>query len=390
MNKFIKTIALILTAIIFITPLAACSDGEEETLLQADYGTYGADIAREFASLYPYRAPYSSEEAQAGLYIKSKFEELGYEVSEQNFTNEYGQSSTNYFVSYSGRGFINLDEYGNPEEVRRTIVIGAHYDDMFSADMVDPSYGYDGISDNASGIGCLLTIAAQISTYEDLPFDVYLVAFGAGNDNFAGARAFANSLTPEMLSLIDCMYCIDSIYGGDKVYASAGYNSLNMSQKYQMRRKLYQAYDVTYDSLLYTQYEFSLYYNESGVITDLNGDGFDDIYREVSHNKSDYVPFDELNIPIVYFDSADYFFNSMSEMKDSKNLNLQEYEGMIRNTPLDSSLILDPFKIDEDRDILQIRINCIAYIILESMMKGSDFAMTHNEYESLEDQGTGN
>ncbi|MCQ2515982.1 MAG: M28 family peptidase [Saccharofermentans sp.] len=390
MRRFIKIIALVLASIVFATPLVACSDDGDEVLLQADYGSYGSDIAREFASLYPYRAPYTMEEAQAGLYIKNKFEELGYEVSEQVFTNESGQSSTNYFVSYSGRGFINIDEYGNPEEVRRTIVIGAHYDDIFSVGAVDPSYNYDGISDNASGVGCLLTIAAQISNYEDLPFDVYLVAFGAGNDNFAGARAFVNSLTPEMSSLIDCMYCIDSIYGGDKVYASAGYNSLNMTQKYQMRRKLYQAYDVTYDSLLYTQYEFSLYYNESGVITDLNGDGFDDIYREVSHNRSDYVPFDELNIPIVYFDSADYFFDSMGEMKDSKNLNLQEFGGMIRNTPLDSCFSLDPFKVDEERDILQIRINCIAYIILESMMKGSDFAMTHNEYEALENQGEAN
>ena len=212
-----------------------------------------------------------------------------------------------------------------------------------------------------------------------------LVAFGAGNDNYAGAQAFVSSLTDEVASSIDCMYCIDSIYGGDKVYASAGYNSLLMSQKYQMRRKLYQAYDVVYDSLLYSQDGVSLYYNECGIITDLNGDGFDDIYREVSANKSDYVPFDNMNIPVVYFDSADYFFENMEDMKDSKNLNLQEFGGMVRSTPLDSSSILDPFMVTEERDQLQIRINCIAYVILESMMKGSDYAMTYNEYMSLQE-----
>ena len=309
---------------------------------------------------------------------------MGYDVSKQDFTNLYGGTSANYIVNISGKGFFSIDEYGNPQEVRRTIVIGAHYDDSFSAGQVEASYGYDGISDNASGIGVLLTIASQIRNYEDLSFDVILVAFGAGNDNYAGARAFVNSLTDEVAGSIDCMYCIDSIYGGDKVYASAGYNSLLMSQKYQMRRKLYQAYDVVYDSLLYTQYGFSLYYNESGVITDLNGDGFDDIYREVSANKSDYVPFDELNIPIVYFDSADYFFDNMEDMKDSKNLNLQEFGGMVRSTPLDSSATLDSFKVNEDGDLLQIRINCVAYVILESMMKGSDYAMTYSEYMSLE------
>ena len=384
MRRLLRTLALVLALVTFIIPIASCSGDEDEVALQADYGSYGAEIAREFASLYPYRSAYTAEEAAAGEYIRSQFEDLGYDVSKQDFTNLYGGTSANYIVNISGKGFFSIDEYGNPQEVRRTIVIGAHYDDSFSAGQVEASYGYDGISDNASGIGVLLTIASQIRNYEDLSFDVILVAFGAGNDNYAGARAFVNSLTDEVAGSIDCMYCIDSIYGGDKVYASAGYNSLLMSQKYQMRRKLYQAYDVVYDSLLYTQYGFSLYYNESGVITDLNGDGFDDIYREVSANKSDYVPFDELNIPIVYFDSADYFFDNMEDMKDSKNLNLQEFGGMVRSTPLDSSATLDSFKVNEDGDLLQIRINCVAYVILESMMKGSDYAMTYSEYMSLE------
>ncbi len=389
MNSIKKVLAFILSMIIFIIPVTSCSDDEDGVPLQADYGSYGADIARELASLYPYRRAYTEQEAQAGEYIRSQFEALGYDVSKQDFTNLYGGTSANYIVNIPGNGFFSFDDYGNPEEVRRTIVIGAHYDDAFSQDQVDPSYAYDGISDNASGIGVLLTIAEQIKNYEDLSFDVILVAFGAGNDDFAGARAFASSLTDEVAGSIDCMYCIDSIYGGDKVYASAGFNSLNMTQKYQMRRKLYQAYDVVYDSLLYSQYGFSLYYNESGVITDLNGDGFDDIYREVSANRSDYVPFDEMNIPIVYFDSADYFFDNMEDMKDSKNLNLQEFGGMIRSTPIDSSTTLDQFMVTEEQDLLELRINCVAYIILESMMKGSDYAMTYSQYVALQDDNSG-
>ncbi len=389
MNSIKKVLAFILSMIIFIIPVTSCSDDEDGVPLQADYGSYGADIARELASLYPYRRAYTEQEAQAGEYIRSQFEALGYDVSKQDFTNLYGGTSANYIVNIPGNGFFSFDDYGNPEEVRRTIVIGAHYDDAFSQDQVDPSYAYDGISDNASGIGVLLTIAEQIKNYEDLSFDVILVAFGAGNDDFAGARAFASSLTDEVAGSIDCMYCIDSIYGGDKVYASAGFNSLNMTQKYQMRRKLYQAYDVVYDSLLYSQYGFSLYYNECGVITDLNGDGFDDIYREVSANRSDYVPFDEMNIPIVYFDSADYFFDNMEDMKDSKNLNLQEFGGMIRSTPIDSSATLDQFMVTEEQDLLELRINCVAYIILESMMKGSDYAMTYSQYVALQDDNNG-
>jgi len=383
MKSFSKITSLILIVALMLTTFVSCSDSDDEDALQADYGTYGADIARELSDLYPYRKPYTDEESAAGQYVKGKFEELGYEVTEQTFSNIYGSVSTNYFVRYEGEGFISIDEYGNPEEVRRTIVIGAHYDDSYSRGEVDSSYGYDGISDNSSGIGCLLTIAKEIQNYENVPFDVIFIAFGASNDSYAGSRAFVSSLTEESLSAIDCMYCIDSIYAGDKVYASAGYSSLKLSQKYQMRRKLYQAYDVTYDALLYSQYEFSLYYNESGVITDLNGDGVDDIYREVSANKSDYVPFDELNIPVVFFDSGDYFFTSMDEMKDTKNLSLQEFGGVVRGTALDSEDLLSQFKFTEDMDQLQIRINCVAYIVLESIMKGSDYAMTKAEYQTL-------
>ena len=177
------------------------------------------------------------------------------------------------------------------------------------------------------------------------------------------------------------MYCIDSIYAGDKVYASSGFNSLVPGQKYQMRRKLYQAYDVVYDSELASRNGFTLLYNESNIVTDVNGDGNADVYREITVNRSDYVVFDEAGIPIVYFDSADYFFPSIEEMKETKNLNLQDFGGALRGTPLDSSEILDPILCTEEKDVLQIRINNIAYTILESMRKGSDFGMTQEQYE---------
>ena len=45
--------------------------------------------------------------------------------------------------------------------------------------------------------------------------------------------------------------------------------------------------------------------------------------------------------------------------------------------------MLDPILVTEEKDILEIRINNIAYVILESMLKGSDFAMTHEEYEYM-------
>ena len=403
-----KATAGILTASICMA-FASCKESEAKKTIPADYGSYGADIARELASQYPNRSAYSAEEASAGSYICDKMKELGYEPEVQTFTGSSGQTSQNYIVKIEGTGFYVEDANGNYNLEKRIAIIGAHYDDAMiyvpeavegegeegeeTSETEGPAYSYDGISDNASGIGCLMTALAQAKDYSEMGYDVYYVAFGASSDNYAGAYAFYESLTDEERSEIEVMYCIESIYAGDKVYASAGYNSLISGKKYAMRRKLYQTYDVCYANTLYTNYKFDIYYNESGIKTDLDGDGVIDIYNEVSANRSDYVVFDEAGIPVVFFDSYDYNFTSLEEMKDTKNLNLQEFGGQIKGTPADSTELLDSVIRKEDTDtdedgipdksgdVLQIRINAIAFVMLETLNKGSDSGMTPKAYK---------
>ena len=91
--------------------------------------------------------------------------------------------------------------------------------------------------------------------------------------------------------------------------------------------------------------------------------------------------FDENNIPIVFFDSGDYFFDKLEKMKETKNLNFQDFGGYISNTFLDSSEALDEVLKTDEKDILEIRINNTAYVILESLLKGSDYGMTKQQYE---------
>ena len=167
-----------------------------------------------------------------------------------------------------------------------------------------------------------------------------------------------------------------------------------------MRRKLYQAYDVCFGNTLYTNYGFDLYYNESGVKDDVNGDKLRDIFNEMPNKVSDFKIFDDVMIPIVYFESYEYNFTSMDQMKETKNLSLQEYDGIIRGTPADSMALLDSVLIEEDKDRdgdgeidctgdkLQIRINCVAFIVVESLLKGSDKGMTPAQYEVYRAEGT--
>ena len=379
MNRLRKILS-ILIIFALVLPFGACKKGDEEEVIPADYGDYGAEFARDFASKYPFRYAYTDGELQAGKMIEDEFEDLGYKVEKQPFAGLNGQTSYNYYIKIEGKGFIDQNLKSSDYTVKRVAVIGAHYDTPLSqneAGLTD----YDGISDNASGIGCLMTCAKEISNYNDIGFDVYIVAFGAGCDNYTGAKAFYDGLSQSDKDALEVMYNFDSIYAGDKMYASSGFNSLNLDQKYKMRRKLYQVYDVAYDKELASRNGYSLLYNESGIYTDLNEDTINDVYSEVSLNKSDYVVFDHANVPVVFFDSYDYFFTSIDEMKETKNLNLQQYGGKVRGTTLDSSAVLDPILVTDESDKLEVRINNTAFVVLESLMKGSDYGLTYEQYQ---------
>ncbi len=379
-STFRIRILAIAVAVLFTLPLSSC-DGkdDDEVIKPAQYGTYGEQIALTLAKDFPYRKAFSEQEKLAGQYVKKEFEKLGYVVEEQTFSNADGtMQSVNYIVTVPGEGMMQKESERKYVPTRKTVIVGAHYDcNVPPMDTVDMP-AYDGIQDNASGIGCLLTLAKEIKS-QKLGYDVVIVAFGGGSADFAGARAFRARMSSEEIRAVDVMYCIESIYAGDKLYASSGHNSLVAGKKYEKRRKLYEAYDVVYNSLLNSQNNMDLYYNMSGINVDVNGDEIPDIYREVTLEKSDYIPFDEAGIPIVFFESYDYNFSSLDQMKETKNLNLQQVGGRLRGTVCDSYLMLSA-ELDKDR--LMSRINNTAFIILEAIKKGSHDSLTVSEYNA--------
>ena len=378
-QRHIAVLLVVLFSLSFF--LSACGE-DKTTAIPADYGDYGKNIALELASLYPYRSAYSPEEKAAGEYVKSEFEKLGYEVEEQVFSSPTDPSATsiNYIVHINGEGLMIFGDDGEYHETHSQVIVGAHYDTYYGVSSAAEAPDFDGIQDNASGVGCLLTIAAQLKDLS-LGYDVVLIAFGAGDAGYAGATYYASQLTAEEIANTDAMYCIDSIYAGDKLYASSGWNSLVAGQKYDKRRKLYEAYDVAYGNCLASINGVDLYYNESGIQTDINGDGVIDIYREITTTQSDYTPFDLAGIPTVYFESYDYNYTTLAEMKETKNLDLQAFSGMIRHTDLDSTKLL-ALSVDEDQ--LIDRINNTACIIVGAIMKGAHNGVSISDYEAGE------
>lgn len=375
----IRVMCAVICVVIVLLFVSSCSDTEgQEELIPADYGTYGADLAKEIVTRFPYRKAYTQGEKNTGEWIRDAFIGLGYTVEEQSFTSPVGSgSSTNYIVKIDGEGFMIPDDSGTYQPVSKRVIVGAHYDTLFDSLDAESYPDFNGIQDNAAGISALLTLAKEIKG-KNVGYDVVIVAFGAGNDSFAGANYFLSQMTDEEIAATDAMYCIESIYAGDKLYANAGMNSLADGRKYSMRRKLYEAYDVVYENRLSSLYGVDLLYNQCGQVTNIDSDANLEIYREVTLTLSDYVPFDWAGIPIVFFESYDYNYPTLEEMKETKNLDLQENGGLIRRTNYDSLATLEA-SLPENQ--LEKRINATAFIILGSIEKGNHEGVKKSEYD---------
>ena len=136
-TRLTRFIAAALSFAVLTGPLVltSCKKGEKTSTKAADYGSYGADIAREIASKFPDRKPYSEGESAVGDYIAGKIKEIGYTPEVQTFSKEVGEgedavtkSSANYIVKIPGNGFYCRQDDGTYQIEHRVAIIGAHYD----------------------------------------------------------------------------------------------------------------------------------------------------------------------------------------------------------------------------------------------------------------------
>lgn len=368
-----KTLMIILILAVAVT---SCST-ETDTKSNVNIGSEGVEFAKTLSAQYPFRKAYSTEEKASSALIFKTLEEIGYDPVITEFTVKNNKSQ-NIILKIPGTGFT-LTESSNSGnnsagsvnksdnsassgqiEIKRQVIIGAHYDTLPGVTDKSKYPEFDGIQDNSSGTGALISIARELKK-QRYGYDIVIIFFGAGHDGFAGADNYAKSMTPKEIADTDAMYCIESIYAGDKLYAHSGLNSLETGKKYIKRRKLYELSDVAIENVI------DLRFNESDLDVDVNNDGKKDVYREITVNKSDYSVFDILKIPCVYIESFDYFASSQAGQIESKNPFFAETKGKIKGTKFDSYKALNPI-LDKDR--LENRIKNTAFLIIKALEKG--------------------
>ncbi len=385
-----RLLSFVLALCLLVITLASCDAVGSEAPEVHDYGTYGMQMAFRLSNQNPFREAYSSNERATGDLIIKELETLGYEPEIQAFTHttEEGEvkSSRNIIVRIEGEGFYLEEDVENynmrapvvtgqtesstkalPELHDKQVIIGTHYDSPTTQESREIMANYSGISDNSSGIAALLTLA-QVLRDEEHAYDIVLVFFGAGNDEQRGAKAFLNEMSFADVRRTDCVYTIQNIYAGDKLYAHAGRSSLLPGRKYDMRRKLYEATDVVLEHNLRGTMGVDLVMNQGGYMVEVPGFEGRHVYREFSLQEGDYLPFDERGIPVVFMEAAEYDVDRLADVTESEHPAFEASGGIVSGTDFDNTYTL---RVSLGTEILQNRINASAFILLKAIQKGS-------------------
>lgn len=385
--------------ILIITLTASCSEPATATVQPANYGDYGAETATHIARTWPRRDAGSADEKAVADYIVSALTGMGYSPETQNFvyidSNNIEYESQNILVRIPGTGFVyeDAEEAEDESGVRlegnryfnREALILARMDTQAEEDILTPpvlsaqDVRSDGIHDNASGVGALLMLARHLRSRQ-LGYDVLLAFTGAGFKQAAGSQALMHSMNDERVSTIDVVYEIRAIYAGDKLYAHSGHNSLASDQRYRMRRKLYEMVDSASTSRVHRTTGVTLKTNQAGYLIpsdNANGDNLpaEVVFREITLNESDYSVFDRAGIPIVMFESFEYDGDNPAAVRESFNPYYDQTEHMVRGTGFDQIDIQAEINGD---DLLEERINTVAFLILHALNKGAPSGLPVN------------
>ncbi len=378
-------ILLWLCCLLFLLP--ACGQPEEVTK-PAEFGRGGLSFALDLARRHPFRSPYSEAEQGAREMLVEALEEEGLKPRIVPFSSrdDDGRESANIIVEFSGSGFqtvdpLHLEERGQTVEKlledaqvdrqfeKRQVLVCANYDVIYSEEEAQKEEvtDFDGLSDNASGVATLLTLARQLKN-SPLGYDVQLIFLGAGHDSFRGAEAYVAAMSAADRERTDAVYVVESLLPGDKLYAHAGRNALTEGNKYRNRRKLYEMTGVIFEKDLPTLNEFDIFYNESRAEVEYpEGSGSQVPYREFTLKDGNYVPFDEAGIPVVYIESGNYDFKNPADVKESTRSAYEENSGQVSGTGRDDSeSLIELF----GEDLFQKRINNVAYVLQGCIERG--------------------
>lgn len=215
------------------------------------------------------RSLVSKSEVDARNYIVEQLKKFGYKPKLIKFKVE-GYETYNIEVNKKGKNNS------------QTIIVGAHYDGRSEGNACD---------DNGSGISVLLELC-ELLKGEETPYNIKFVFFGAEEINVLGrglhgSYDYVESLSKREKNKIKCMINLDTLVSGDNMYV---YNTYKEEVANEYSKSLLDKVREISESL-----NIHLKFN----LNEQTGDSF-------TNTKSDYYPFFEHEIPVLYFESTNW------------------------------------------------------------------------------------
>ncbi len=210
-----------LTTFAYVPMVSASAMG----LNYSQFAAYQNEVLTEF-SQYKNRINGTTGEAQAAAFIKSKLDELCLENSQLSAVNsasteagvqEFRFNSITDGLDYYSQNLIYFHK--SQTETDKKVIIGTNYDSL-ALEINDTSVYFvesEGINASAGSVSLLLAIAKTLPLL-NLPFNVEIIFFGAGESFNAGSNHYVKGILPETKENILCMINLDNLAVGENLY----------------------------------------------------------------------------------------------------------------------------------------------------------------------------
>ena len=270
------------------------------------------------------RALVSESEVNSREYIVNELKRYGYNPKLLKFKVEDYET-------------FNIEVNKRGKNSSETIVVGAHYDGRVEGNACD---------DNGSGISVLLELCELVKDIET-PYNLKFIFFGAEEINILGrglhgSYDYVESLSKKNKSKIKYMINLDTLVSGDNMYV---YNSYKDEVPDDFSENLLEKVREIADRL-----NIHIKFN----INEQTGLSF-------TNTKSDYYPFFENKIPILYFESTNWDAGEKDGRFQSELL------GRIIHSKMDNMNFLENIFNSRIRDRLQIYVALIKELICEEI-----------------------
>lgn len=300
MKRFLIMILIIFSALTLSVKVSSQDFGERAYLHLLKFSMIGN------------RALVSESEKNSRDYIVERLNDMGYKVKNLKFKVEDYDT-------------FNIEVNKKGKDSSKTIIIGAHYDGRAEGNAFD---------DNGSGISILLELCEIFKDLET-QYNLKFIFFGAEEINVLGkglhgSYHYIESLSNKQKENIKLMINLDTLVSGDNMYVYNAYKDMEVSED--------------------GKEIFRKFKNVCGDEINFN---FRDDDVSFTNTKSDYFPFFENNIPVLYFESTNWDINE----KDGRTQT--EILGRVIHSKMDNMTFIE--NIFSDR--IKLRLNEYVKII---------------------------